>query len=759
MGRKSRLKRERRETKYDEAGLFLSSLSDFRKQFDPDELRAAVKRRGEAFEPSLDSLVKLLSQVHPFSLLTKLTAYCLTSVEFDDGSTERMERTGLQQGHVELLQALILQFPPETFPSEPAPADQVTKVIETVVDLSAMFKAKRLVRDHGDSVIEHGIAKVQEHVRMHTEIVRQWGYHSRVERIVEALVEPLAALSKAALGFSFGDVIRVFSALSERTGDLVSDHFERLRPVAMAKTPEAMIRAYYRANAALKDIPEDFIDLMRTRGALSREGVLYHLLPHADHLLTGKMMFTADEIAVGTQIDSSVVAAVLSMHSLKLGELAGANRVHLFLDNQIWTKPIISTGRHHFCAVPQVFYAFPFQTLDRLATASVDLKRALDQRRADFLEAEVESIFREAFPDAAVYPGLQWKTVAGDAEYEQDLVAKLDSILILVESKSGRVAPEALRGAPKSLRETIDALLIEPSRQSLRFETAVMGAKQGDVAYAHLARQLPFDVTSVQRIVRLTVTLDDFGSIQSSLNALRQAEYVPKDLAVAPAMTVADLEIVFDMLDGPVQKLHYLMRRTALEDSMEFFGDEMDLLGLYLQRGLSLGGLETKGDMMILSGMSKPVDDYYIALDLGSTPTKPALRLHPRWAAALLRLSTARPPRWLEAATMLLDMAPEEQAQFVKKMDKTIDRVRRDREKAAHQNALVFIPNNGRQVAIVGVAFYDTQFHKRHDMMGDVAAVALKHEGIKWCLVMAFAVDGRTFPYRSLGVFFSDDSR
>src|SRR3546814_16870732 len=53
---------------------------------------------------------------------------------------------------------------------------------------------------------------------------------------------------------------------------------------------------------------------------------------------------------------------------------------------------------------------------------------------------------------------------------------------------------------------------------------------------------------------------------------------------LAPSINITDLESVFELLTREVEKVHYLSRRREFEAHMDYDGDELDLLGFYLDR-------------------------------------------------------------------------------------------------------------------------------------------------------------------------------
>jgi hypothetical protein len=92
---------------------------------------------------------------------------------------------------------------------------------------------------------------------------------------------------------------------------------------------------------------------------------------------------------------------------------------------------------------------------------------------------------------------------------------------------------------------------------------------------------------------------------------------------LAPCMLLADLEIVFDILELTALKIHYLKRRSELEANMNYMADEMDLLGFYLLTGFNIGEAEFSNNRFQLTGMSKNIDDYYTSLDNDIPATSP----------------------------------------------------------------------------------------------------------------------------------------
>lgn len=120
------------------------------------------------------------------------------------------------------------------------------------------------------------------------------------------------------------------------------------------------------------------------------------------------------------------------------------------------------------------------------------------------------------------------------------------------------------------------------------------------------------DISGVKKIVHLSVTFDLLGPLQACLRDLVHAGLVSPEVDLNPAIHVADLEIVLETLERNSEKLHYLARRAEFESHAKYIADEADLLALYLDKGLNLGEHEFDGTLLVLYGLSRILDPYFM---------------------------------------------------------------------------------------------------------------------------------------------------
>src|SRR5690606_15502349 len=122
--------------------------------------------------------------------------------------------------------------------------------------------------------------------------------------------------------------------------------------------------------------------------------------------------------------------------------------------------------------------------------------------------------------------------------------------------------------------------------------------------------------------------------------------WVPADHDLAPTILISDLGCITDILENPLQVLHYLAERSFFQKAFDLLGDELDFLGLYLVTGFNLAAMQRKDMRFVPSGMSAPLDRYYTSRDAGIRLPKPKMILRPTFARIIAHLADKRPSGW-----------------------------------------------------------------------------------------------------------------
>ncbi|KJC55509.1 hypothetical protein UB31_00585 [Bradyrhizobium sp. LTSP849] len=494
---------------------------------------------------------------------------------------------------------------------------------------------------------------------------------------------------------------------------------------------------------------------MAERDKWSRENVIAMLLSHSGLFATDTFRFSATDMAKQLGCSPSNARTAFDFLSIEYGGLKDFPFENIFLGNPIWERPAIKEAADsYFCCFPQLFPAFAFHIFDRIFSLNEPTKQLVAKQRAEYLENEIANCFENAFGTHTIHPSVTWSYEG--ANYETDLLIQVDAQLFIVEAKSNRISWPALRGAPQRLKREIEALLIAPAIQSQRLENALRKKQKGEPQAFELGVNI--DLAAVKEFHRLSVTLEDFSTIQSNLKAIEGTGLIADDFPKALTISLSDLKVVFEILDNPVERMHYLQRRKSIQESWEYLADELDLLGLYVGTGLIGVDFEAGKNRLMAIGMSQKIDAYFEALDQKIETPKPARRMTNWFRAIRDRLANRKPPGWTEAALALLDLGYDDQLKFESHFKSVCRGLKRKRQDIhVRQNTTVEYPPIWRKVGFACAAFYEDERAKRHNIMDNASVSFFEKSTANACLVMAQDVEGADYPYTTLVVYYRPD--
>jgi len=721
----------------------------------PDTLIEALKNLGrrsaDDFPALVESLDRGFREVHPLSALAILAAWgTYATVSRDGASTEGMlGRIG--QHHIELMQALILRVPPADWGNKlPVPAS-TQKAIDDIESVTEAFHQRRYQDlENAKDRQEKTVRALQERLRMHTQIVRNWGYPADVKRIARDLASPLDEKLRARHGFSFGELVTVAEALVTLHEDRLNKRFAALKRVFAQKSARQVVRIYYREFPGVGTDHEAFFSDISS--SATTQDVKSMVLAHANLTLIDLMTISSAEVATAAAVDAELAGNILRRLSLEPGALAEKEPEHLFLANPVWERPGIMLDKDLFVfPVAATVFSFITKILRDLCDTG-ELKDALELRRAAYLEDEIGAIAERCLGGAAaIHRNVKWNWEG--REYETDVIAVVDRALILFEAKSATLTAAGLRGAPNSVKNHVKDLIVAPAEQSARLAALVRRAATGDASALAATAGLPFDPREIDDVARVSITLDDISVIASAEDELREAGWVPEGLELAPTMNLADLCVMVDILDSPLLMVDYLIERERLQKALAVFGDELDFLALYLSTGFNFASFEDEVHSLAISGMSEPIDKYYMSLHVGVQLKKPTLRLSPYFEKIIKAVETRRSPGWTTLGRALLHVgSPEEQKRIQNGMEKLRRTVPKEFRRAGHHNAIVIRPPAPRDT--LGL------FHIHHprngrDFRADVqqlAAEAMEEQGMSRCVAIVRSTDQWDAPYRFLAL-------
>lgn len=649
--------------------------------------------------PELVAAVERANPVHLLSVVAMGWAYTPARVgsEFEPGA--------FLQAHYEIIHALTLRSPRQTDRESILSGSEMKRVQDLTVLASSAFHLRRL----GDLADAEGVAESRrlyliEQARASTHVTRNWAYPHQMLRITRELFAPLDRYFAEKWGVTATGLIDMLLhviALIERR---VNASRARLRPAIQARSPEGMARRFIESFPGAGSAAELAMLIKPMPVELARR----ELVNYASVGFYENFTLTLDDWLAGYPAEEPArarVAAVLDQWSVSFGDLADLKPEHVFLGNPVWRRPVIRLdGDHYFVPHAGLLSTFMFDLLKGLVESDKPLIKRYEQRRAEFLEDAVADLFARAFPDAPAWRGSMWRDESG-GQGENDLLVVVDRVALIVEAKSGHFRPKARRGGGESLKDDLIKLRAEPALQAARFAELLRTRGPRLTLRTKAGPPNEIDVSEVTLFVPLSVVLDQLGPMATQWMTLRTAGYVTEEAPFAPTMTLGELEVIFHTLLRTTEKLHYLARRVAMEQRVNYYADEMDLLAFYLQTGFNIGPDELNPGLVLnLNGFSnESIDPYYGRRSIDASLPRPRRRMTRWWGELLDRVEAQRPQMWSLLGIELLNAGEAEQQE----LERQLTRIRKDlrrggltpgcepmgvlRDDPAHQRAAVAV--------------------------------------------------------------------
>lgn len=321
---------------------------------------------------------------------------------------------------------------------------------------------------HTEADLEKQALRIQ--MKMHTTAVRNWAYEHQMQRITLALAEAIAPMFIAKNGFDPQIFLKLIYRMTDVVQERINSH--RLKTIAMAREKhyEKVSDVYER------EFGIESVSSAKRKEIWERSGknLLHYkaiLLTHSDLFLDKVFTFDFDTLVGFTEgvIAKQQLKEIFGHISMTFDELSTFDPEHFLLGNPVHQKPFIRLSQEEvFSSLWSAFSHYSLGMLEAFCSKESSLRERYNKLRSDYLEDEIEKLFRAAFPMAKIYAGSKW-TGKDEKLYENDLLVIIDKFAIVVEGKAGMVSPPAKRAAPERLYKTLQELVEEPSEQALRF--------------------------------------------------------------------------------------------------------------------------------------------------------------------------------------------------------------------------------------------------------------------------------------------------
>lgn len=400
------------------------------------------------------------------------------------------------------------------------------------------------------------------------------------------------------------------------------------------------------------------------------------------------LLVSPSEVSELTGLDTSIAQAVMRDLCIRFGDVDRCHYRRPAPTTPLQVRPFIMLSEDRYLAplpghLPWAIKPAVEELLKPESSSCRDATgrawHAYEEARKEYLETRSVQLLAEALKVTG-YTNLKYVPKSGDpAGAELDGLLILDDVLLLIEAKAGSLPSGARRGAPSVGRE-LEKLIGKAHEQALRAREFIFGVEDthfelpGD-------EELHLEPDDFSRTVLLTVTLDTFDAFSGDAAKLREAG-VLRDGDLPWIVSVFDLEVIAESIEGSWQLMHFLTRRFRESKVEVHASGELEFFGCYLKQGLFFDYLweEDHPCIVHLTTFDEIFDPHFQYLP-GSPRPRPSIPRQPipeEMRRVLQVLDQRRPHGFLHIAEAILDCSTDTQHQLVDGIRTTIKKARLD---------------------------------------------------------------------------------
>jgi len=336
---------------------------DFDRDTFRDHLVAEAKKAKQELPIKLESLIAAIHSVEPLYFLSNVSWICITNFgeeNYPSGWTPPL------QSHVEFAQAICLSSSHNTEKKFSSP-HHIQECLESLKEYFELVQTSRFSQlSEAKSEEDRAQLVLRERLRLHTELVRNWGYPEHVKSILRNIYSQLNNEFEKTIGLNADQLITLFDHLVSRIELGINDHMGRFGRSMRQKTKRKILEKYYDEFEIPKTEMDSFWNFVKNN-RIGRTQFISMLLSHSGIFLTSKYIFDTEDISNSLNLKEEAVQKSLGYLSHSFGDLDTSNSWKYQLDNPIWSKPVIRIGSSKcFCPIPMIFFGQSIRLLDNL---------------------------------------------------------------------------------------------------------------------------------------------------------------------------------------------------------------------------------------------------------------------------------------------------------------------------------------------------------------------------------------------------------
>ncbi len=529
-------------------------------------------------------------------------------------------------------------------------ATRVTDVIHLVVELFSI--ERKLIMFSGIADRADDEDPIATELRMmslsHSMSVRFNAFEKFHALVMEGLFEPFEEELRASIGFTAEEAMRFFRRAEALLNAAYNERGQQLPDLARRYRKAA--KQLRRKSRRVGGLSGGVADLTPTQ-AKELAAAMACVDAFAD--VRGYASLTRDDLGDDSE-EASAAAAWLAAFAAPADAYDLTHHRFPCPTHPLQTQPLLFDGDYYVAPVHgQLCFALPVVLEQALMSDRATASRYEDHR-GKYLESAVADALAAALPGASVETRVEWCAPDG-REGELDVLVSYGPATIRVQCKGGRVTPSARRGSIQRLQKDLQKLIGDAAEQHQRLREALEEHGAAALGLARLEDELTAPIQ-----LELVVTLDDLTTVAPIVFKLRDFGTLDPDWPVPITVSLADLLVVVDLLDGS-SFLHFLLRRQRLNSigAVEAL-DELDWLGNYLEEGLFFDDMlaERPGSTILLASYTESIDNWYFFEEGVRTEhtEKPRQEFPPQVEELLADLESLAPEEGLLPALLIRDL-------------------------------------------------------------------------------------------------------
>lgn len=346
--------------------------------------------------------------------------------------------------------------------------------------------------------------------------------------------------------------------------------------------------------------------------------------------------------------------------------------------NTLYERPFVRHGQRYWMVLPAIVHPVLMNTFYYDLMNDRGYRSKFERSRGKWLENETAKCLKRVFPSDQVLLNPCYT----NGNEMADVLVLHDRKALVIQCKSKRLTFEASKGRNfEELKGSLEKAVKDAFKQGDRARQCLLQNSRVTLQFNNSNLWCDIDSKQIDRVYIVVVTatpLQFLATRWASINA--ELQLFPTD-DYPWCLSISDLEVICEIFPDAVRFLHYVRRRLCIElGKPEVIGDELDLLGMYLNQCLYFEGDEYKNlDLVGLAEMSKDIDEYMFRKHvLGEPVQRPAVAEPERFSEFVAALARCSAPYSSNVALAILDLDSKLRKEFMDLSVQIMDRTKAD---------------------------------------------------------------------------------